>query len=207
MEALARASLDADCPAGYALELTHGAVDGIGTPAVGVAAAGDRIAVEDPCFGSPTCSTRWVAPLPVAVDAHGMQVDSLRQALEAGARAVLLTRGHTTRPGPAWMRSGRGRCGSCWSYPQVAVLIDDHYAASQQAYHSVLPLDGRRWAPLRSVVQTVNDLRLAWLACDEETAMVRGCDWRPAPAGSVTCRRCGDSVPSSATSGRRSLGR
>ncbi len=29
LQALARASLDADCPAGYALELTHGAVDGI----------------------------------------------------------------------------------------------------------------------------------------------------------------------------------
>ncbi|WP_312787421.1 aminotransferase class I/II-fold pyridoxal phosphate-dependent enzyme, partial [Stenotrophomonas indicatrix] len=37
-------------------------------------------------------------------------------------------------------------------YPQVAVLIDDHYALlSQQAYHSVLPMDGRRWALLRSL--------------------------------------------------------
>ncbi|ROZ81922.1 aminotransferase class I/II-fold pyridoxal phosphate-dependent enzyme, partial [Gordonia sp. OPL2] len=59
------------------------------------------------------------------------------------------------------------------AYPQVAVLIDDHYALlSQQAYHSVLPLDGRRWALLRSLSKPLGpDLRLAWLACDEETAM------------------------------------
>ncbi|MFX5595113.1 transcriptional regulator PtsJ, partial [Acinetobacter baumannii] len=80
LQALARASLDADCPAGYALELTHGAVDGIERLLAAWLLPGDRIAVEDPCFLGSLNVLNAVghAPLPVAVDAHGMQVESLR---------------------------------------------------------------------------------------------------------------------------------
>jgi DNA-binding transcriptional MocR family regulator len=176
LEALARASLDADCPEGYALELTHGAVDGIERLLSAWLLPGDRIAVEDPCFLGSLNVLNAVghAPLPAAVDAHGMQVDSLRQALEAGARAVLLTpRAHNPTGASLDAKRARALRQLLAAYPQVAVLIDDHYALlSQQAYHSVLPLDGRRWALLRSLSKPLGpDLRLAWLACDEETAM------------------------------------
>ena len=116
LQALARASLDADCPEGYALELTHGAVDGIERLLAAWLLPGDRIAVEDPCFLGSLNVLNAVghAPLPVTMDAHGMQVESLRQALEAGARAVLLTPRAHNPTGPAWMRSGHGRCASCW---------------------------------------------------------------------------------------------
>ena len=104
---------------------------------------GDRIAVEDPCFlGSLNVfNAAGHAPLPVAVDANGMQVESLRQSLEAGARAVLLTpRAHTPTGASLDAKRARALRQVLAAYPQVAVLIDDHYALlSQQAYHSVLP--------------------------------------------------------------------
>ncbi|MDA5343948.1 transcriptional regulator PtsJ [Stenotrophomonas maltophilia] len=175
LQALARASLDADCPEGYALELTHGAVDGIERLLAAWLLPGDRIAVEDPCFLGSLNVLNAVghAPLPVAVDAHGMQVESLRAALEAGARAVLLTpRAHNPTGASLDAKRARALRQLLAHYPQVAVLIDDHYALlSQQTYHSVLPLDGRRWALLRSLSKPLGpDLRLAWLGCDEETA-------------------------------------
>lgn len=175
MQRLARASLDPDCPPGYALELSHGAVDGIERLLAAWLLPGDRIAVEDPCFlGSlNVLSAAGHVPLPVAVDAHGMQVEALRQALDAGARAVLLTpRAHN--PTGASLDATRARAlrQLLARHPQVAVLVDDHYSLlSQQAYHSVLPQDGRRWALLRSLSKALGpDLRLAWLACDAGTA-------------------------------------
>ncbi|HDS1220438.1 transcriptional regulator PtsJ [Stenotrophomonas sp. TWI143] len=176
MQRLARASLDADCPQGYALELSHGAVDGIERLLAAWLLPGDRIAVEDPCFlGSlNVLNAAGHTPLPVAVDTHGMQVASLRRALEAGARAVLLTpRAHNPTGASLDAKRARALRQLLAGYPQVAVLIDDHYALlSQQAYHSVLPVDGRRWALLRSLSKPLGpDLRLAWLACDEETAV------------------------------------
>lgn len=175
MQRLARASLDADCPAPYALELTHGAVDGIERLLSAWLLPGDRIAVEDPCFlGSlNVLAAAGHAPLPVAMDAHGMQVESLRQALAAGARAVLLTpRAHNPTGASLDAKRARALRQLLAGYPQVAVLVDDHYALlSQQAYHSVLPADGRRWALLRSLSKSLGpDLRVAWLACDEDTA-------------------------------------
>ncbi|KAF1012825.1 MAG: Vitamin B6 salvage pathway transcriptional repressor PtsJ [Stenotrophomonas maltophilia] len=175
MQRLARASLDADCPPGYALELTHGAVDGIERLLAAWLLPGDRIAVEDPCFlGSlNVLAAGGQAVLPVAVDAHGMQVDALRSALDAGARAVLLTpRAHNPTGASLDARRARALRQLLAGYPQVAVLIDDHYALlSQQAYHSVLPVDGRRWALLRSLSKALGpDLRLAWLGCDQDTA-------------------------------------
>jgi len=176
LQRLARASLDADCPQGYALELSHGAVDGIERLLAAWLLPGDRIAVEDPCFlGSlNVLNAAGHTPLPVAVDMHGMQVASLRRALEAGARAVLLTpRAHNPTGASLDAKRARALRQLLAGYPQVAVLIDDHYALlSQQAYHSVLPVDGRRWALLRSLSKPLGpDLRLAWLACDEETAV------------------------------------
>jgi DNA-binding transcriptional MocR family regulator len=132
LQALARASLDADCPEGYALELTHGAVDGIERLLAAWLLPGDRIAVEDPCFLGSLNVLNAVghAPLPVAVDAHGMQVESLRQALEAGARAVLLTpRAHNPTGASLDAKRARALRQLLAAYPQVAVLIDDHYAA------------------------------------------------------------------------------
>lgn len=176
MQRLARASLDADCPQGYALELSHGAVDGIERLLAAWLLPGDRIAVEDPCFlGSlNVLNAAGHTPLSVAVDTNGMQVASLRRALEAGARAVLLTpRAHNPTGASLDAKRARALRQLLAGYPQVAVLIDDHYALlSQQAYHSVLPVDGRRWALLRSLSKPLGpDLRLAWLACDEETAV------------------------------------
>jgi len=175
MQRLARASLDPHCPAGYALELTHGAVDGIERLLAAWLLPGDRIAVEDPCFlGSlNVLAAGGHAVLPVAVDAHGMQVEALRAALEAGARAVLLTpRAHNPTGASLSRRRARALRQVLERYPQVLVLVDDHFALlSRQPYHAVIPPTTRRWALLRSLSKSLGpDLRLALIGCDAETA-------------------------------------
>lgn len=175
LERRARRSLDPDCPPGYALEVCHGAVDGIERLLAAWLLPGDRIAVEDPCFlGSlNVLRASGHALLPVAVDAQGMRVDALRQALRAGARAVVLTpRAHNPTGASLDARRAVELRALLAQYPQVAVLVDDHYALlSTQPYRDVLPADGRRWALLRSLSKALGpDLRVAWLACDAATA-------------------------------------
>lgn len=172
---LARAQLDPDCPAGYALELSHGAVDAIERVLAGWLLPGDRVAVENPCFlGSlNTLRAAGHATVAVSIDEEGMQPVSLAAALEAGARAVLLTpRAHNPTGACISARRARALRQVLERYPQVLVLIDDHFAGlSQQPYHSVLPPGTQRWALVRSLSKSLGpDLRLALLGCDADTA-------------------------------------
>src|SRR5438128_569890 len=58
----------------------------------GTAAAGYKVAVEDPGFNEHHASVRahGMIPVPVAIDEEGMLPDSLAAALRGGARAVVL---------------------------------------------------------------------------------------------------------------------
>lgn len=175
LERLARAQLDPDCPPGYALELSHGAVDAIERVLAGWLLPGDRIAVENPCFlGSlNTLRAAGHATLAVAIDEEGMLPASLMQALQAGARAVLLTpRAHNPTGAGLSRRRARELRQVLEQHPQVLVLVDDHFALlSQQPYYSVIPAGTLRWALLRSLSKALGpDLRLAVLGCDADTA-------------------------------------
>src|SRR6218665_1275011 len=86
MQTLAQAWFKDDCPAGWTLELTGGAVDAIERLAAAHLAPGDRVAVEDPCFLGTINALRLAGmrTVGVAVDDAGMRPEALRAALEAG---------------------------------------------------------------------------------------------------------------------------
>ncbi|KQP17806.1 transcriptional regulator PtsJ [Pseudorhodoferax sp. Leaf267] len=173
--ALARPWFDPDCPAGYALNLTHGAVDAMERLAVAHLVPGDRVAVEDPCFLG-TINALRIAGMQaagVAIDAQGMRPDALEAVLAAGAQAVLVTpRAHN----PTGCSLTPGRAAALRAvlarFAHVLVIVDDHFALlAESAYQSILPANAGRWALVRSVSKALGpDLRLAFLASDEDTA-------------------------------------
>ena len=93
LEVLARRWLAGDCPGGHDITVTNGAVDAVERLLGAYLAAGDKVAVEDPCFVS-SINTLRIAGLHavgVAVDAEGMQAEALERALAQGAQAVIVT--------------------------------------------------------------------------------------------------------------------
>lgn len=184
----ARAWLDPDCPGPAEIELTHGAVDAVERLLAAHLTGGDRVAVEDPCFVSSLNTLRLAGlqPAAVAVDRQGMLPERLEHALAQGAQAVLVTpRAHNptgcslSATRAAALRAVLAR------YPQVLVIVDDHFFPLAEAgYHSVLPANASRWALVRSVSKMLGpDLRLAFVACDRDTAqrlrlrLAPGADW------------------------------
>ena len=164
-----------DCPSRFEIELTHGAVDAIERLATAHLVPGDRVAVEDPCFLGTINALRLagVHARGVAMDEAGMRPDALAAVLEEGARAVLITpRAHN----PTGCSLSRKRSAELRKvlagYPNVLVLIDDHFALlATEPYHSVIPPSTMRWALIRSVSKALGpSLRLAFLACDPDTA-------------------------------------
>ena len=175
MEALARQSLTGDCPEQFEVSLTSGAVDAIERLLTAYLVAGDKVAVEAPCFiGSVnTLRIAGLQAVGVPVDTQGMSVEGLEQALAQGAQAVIVTpRAHN--PTGCSLSAARARKlrAVLARYPHVLVIADDHF--SQLAvtdYSDVVPHSARRWALIRSVSKMLGpDLRFAFVASDEQTA-------------------------------------
>ncbi|MDO8049712.1 transcriptional regulator PtsJ [Janthinobacterium sp. SUN211] len=175
LEALARRWLADDCPEGHDITLTNGAVDAVERLLGAYLVAGDKVAVEDPCFVS-SINTLRIAGLHavgVAVDAEGMQAGALERALAQGAQAVILTpRAHNpTGCSLSAARAAQLRAVLA-AYPNVLVIVDDHFSLlSIAGYRDVIPPAARRWALVRSVSKIFGpDLRLAVVASDGQTA-------------------------------------
>jgi len=164
-----------DCPARLTLELTHGAVDAIERLVTAHLAPGDKVAVEDPCFLGTINAVRLAGMQAVGVemDEAGMQPDALAAALDKGARAVLLTpRAHNPTGWSLTKRRAEALRRVLGAHPDVLVIADDHFALlAETPYHSVIPASTAHWALVRSVSKGLGpDLRLAFVACDSETA-------------------------------------
>ncbi|MET9322724.1 aminotransferase class I/II-fold pyridoxal phosphate-dependent enzyme [Streptomyces sp. NPDC003038] len=176
---LARADLEADgVPAGP-VAVTSGALDGIERVLSAHLRPGDAVAVEDPGWGSvldliPALGLRV---LPVAVDDDGPEPEAVARALEAGARALVVTARAQNPTGAAVSAARAGELRSLLArYPEVLVIDDDHG-------HGIVdlplqPLGGvtRHWALVRSTAKAYGpDLRLAVLTGDAVTLdRVRG---------------------------------
>jgi DNA-binding transcriptional MocR family regulator len=172
---IGREWLAPDCPKSFELELTNGAVDAIERIVAGWLIAGDSVAVENPCYLGTLNALRLagMSALGVRVDSEGMIPSALDEVLARGAQAVLITpRAHN--PTGCGLTLGRARAlrKVLAKYPNTVVLIDDHFAlVAETTYQSVLPPELSRWALIRSVSKGMGpDMRLAFVACDTETA-------------------------------------
>lgn len=175
LEAAARHWLSQDCPEQLEINLTHGSVDAIERLLAAHLVAGDKVAVEDPCFISSVNALRaaGLQTVGVAVDAQGMQAEALEEALAQGAQAVIITpRAHN--PGGCSLSASRARRlrAVLARHPHVLVIADDHFSLlSVMDYQNVIPPTARRWALIRSVSKMFGpDLRLAFVASDAQTS-------------------------------------
>ncbi|NIG18332.1 transcriptional regulator PtsJ [Pantoea sp. Al-1710] len=164
---------DLDVP--FELNLTNGAVDAVERVLASYLIAGDRVAVEDPCFLSSISTLRYnrLQAAPVAMDTEGMQIEALSRQLSAGVQAVIITpRAHN--PTGFGLSAGRaeGIRTLLASYPQVLVIVDDHFSLlSTQDYHHIVPANTRNWVLIRSLSKFLGpDMRMAFVASDEETS-------------------------------------
>ncbi|MEU1533568.1 aminotransferase class I/II-fold pyridoxal phosphate-dependent enzyme [Streptomyces fagopyri] len=170
---LARADLDADGVPEGPIVVTSGSLDGIERVLATHLKPGDTVAVEDPGWGSvfdlaPALGLRTV---PVRVDDEGPLPDDVRGALEAGARALIVT-DRAQNPTGAAVTATRARAlrSVLARYPRTLVVEDDHgHRIVDLPLH---PLAGvtDHWALVRSVAKAYGpDLRLAVLTGDAVT--------------------------------------
>ncbi|MFJ8082721.1 aminotransferase class I/II-fold pyridoxal phosphate-dependent enzyme [Streptomyces sp. NPDC096205] len=176
---LARADLDADGVPDGPVAVTSGALDGIERVLAAHLKPGDTVAVEDPGWGSvldlvPALGLRVH---PVGLDDDGPLVDDVRAALEAGARALIVTC-RAQNPTGAAVGATRARAlrAVLREHPETLLIEDDH--GHRIVDLPVHPLAGatRHWAFVRSAAKAYGpDLRLAVLTGDEVTlGRVRG---------------------------------
>lgn len=170
---LARADLDADGVPGGPVVVTSGSLDAIERVLAVHLKPGDAVAVEDPGWGSlldlaPALGLRTVG---VGVDDEGPLPDDVRRALEAGARALIVT-DRAQNPTGAAVSATRARAlrSVLAEYPETLLIEDDHgHRIVDLPLH---PLAGvtRSWAFVRSVAKAYGpDLRLAVLTGDPVT--------------------------------------
>ncbi len=176
------------CPEAFGIDLAHGSVDALERLLSTYLVAGDKVALEDPCFVS-SINTLRVAGLhavDVAVDADGMRADALEAALAQGAQAVIVTP-RAQNPTGASLSAARARKlrSVLARHPHVLVVVDDHFSLlSSSDYHDVIPRAAPRWALIRSVSKMLGpDLRVAFVASDADTSrrlrlrLARGTNW------------------------------
>lgn len=176
---LARAALDADGVPGGPVEVACGSLDVIERVLAAHLKPGDTVAVEDPGWGSlldlvPAVGLRTA---PVGVDDEGPVPGDVRRALEAGARALIVT-DRAQNPTGAAVSAARARAlrAVLRDHPDVLLIEDDHgHGIVDLPLH---PLAGatRSWAFVRSAAKAYGpDLRLAVFTGDAVTVdRVRG---------------------------------
>ncbi|WP_329189114.1 aminotransferase class I/II-fold pyridoxal phosphate-dependent enzyme [Actinacidiphila glaucinigra] len=152
----------------------HSALDCVGRLLSVELRPGDAVAMEDPGYHHlldlvPALGLRMV---PVAVDDEGMRPDALRDALRAGARAVVCSPRSQNPYGGAFSPERRDALlGVLRDAPDVLVVENDHAAeVAGVPLHSLASGGLPRWAQVRTVTKYLGtDLRWAALACDPTT--------------------------------------
>lgn len=175
----ARAALDADGVPDGPIAVTSGSLDMIERVLAAHLKPGDTVAVEDPGWGSlldlvPAVGLRTV---PVGVDDEGPLPDDVRRALEAGARALIVT-DRAQNPTGAVVSAARARAlrSVLKDHPDVLLIEDDHGHGIVDLPLHTLAGTTRTWAFVRSAAKAYGpDLRLAVFTGDPVTVdRVRG---------------------------------
>ncbi|MEU4561765.1 aminotransferase class I/II-fold pyridoxal phosphate-dependent enzyme [Actinoplanes sp. NPDC023936] len=159
--------------AGAAIAVTAGALDSIERLLTAHLRPGDAVAIEDPGWGGliDLLAALGLRPVPVAVDAEGMDPEALDAALRSGGRAVVITVRAQNPTGAAVSEPRAARLRDLLgAHPGVLVIEDDHAAElADRPPHCIGPVTGS-WAFVRSASKPFGpDLRIAVLAGDETT--------------------------------------
>ncbi|MFB6890444.1 aminotransferase class I/II-fold pyridoxal phosphate-dependent enzyme [Kitasatospora sp. NPDC056327] len=172
--ALAGAGFAADgLPAGP-LAVASGSLDTIERILTTRLRPGDAVAVEDPGWGSlldllPALGLR---PVPVPLDDAGPLPGLLAGALEAGARAVVVT-SRAQNPTGAALTAGRAAelRAVLARHPDVLLIEDDHgHGIVDLPYHPLAGAGSAHWAVVRSAAKAYGpDLRLSVAVGDPDT--------------------------------------
>lgn len=159
--------------------VVSGALDGIERVLREHLRAGDRVAVEDPCFTGilDLLNALALVAVPVAVDDEGLLPAELQSVLRS-VQALLVTPRAQNPTGAAITAARAKRLRAILARrPELLVIEDDHAGPIADAPYVTL-VDAARgsWAVVRSVSKSLGpDLRLALLAGDPRTlARVEG---------------------------------
>lgn len=158
----------------FQVTVMSGAVEAIERLLAASLAAGDPVALEDPCFLTSINTVRRAGyrAVPVPVDSEGMTADGLRTALDSGARVVICTpRAHNPTGANVTARRARSLREVLAEHPHVLVIEDDHFSMlASGEYHSIVPAGHANWALVRSLSKFLGpDLRVALVAADPGT--------------------------------------
>lgn len=171
---LAGAQFAADGIATPALAVVGGALDGLERVLQAHLRAGDSVAVEDPGF---VRSYDLLRPLglylePFGLDDYGPRPEELEQALDRGARAVILTPRAQNPTGAALDGQRTSELRTLLARREDVLVIEDDHAAGVAGTRAFTVCDPERpnWVTVRSVSKSLGpDLRLAVLAGDATT--------------------------------------
>ena len=175
LEKVGKDWLNVDLTEGFTLSITNGAVDAVERILSAYLIAGDKVAVEDPCFlGSiNTINNNRYQSCAIPVDEEGIEIAPLARALSDGIQALIITpRAHNPTGFSLSERRAKEIKNLLVQYPQVLVIVDDHFSLlSTNTYHHIIPQQTIHWALIRSTSKILGpDLRLAFVASDENTA-------------------------------------
>ncbi|MFK8911373.1 aminotransferase class I/II-fold pyridoxal phosphate-dependent enzyme [Streptomyces sp. YS-3] len=167
--------LGADGVPTESVTFAHGALDCVARLLTTELRPGDAVAMEDPGYHHllDLVQVMGLRTIPVAVDDEGMRPEPLREALRAGARAVVCSPRAQNPYGGCFSRSRRDELvGVLRGAPEVLVIENDHAAEIAGAPLHSLTEGGQlaRWAHVRTVTKYLGtDLRWAAAACDPAT--------------------------------------
>ncbi|MEV1286986.1 aminotransferase class I/II-fold pyridoxal phosphate-dependent enzyme [Micromonospora sp. NPDC049679] len=171
LEALARQRLTADGVPADAITVTGGTLDGIDRLLAATLRPGDKVALEDPGWANllDLVAALGLEPVPVPVDDDGPTEEGLRNALAAGARALVVTTRAHNPTGAALTRARAAALRTVLAaHPELLLIEDDHAAELSPVPLHCLAGATRSWAFLRSASKPYGpDLRLAVLTGDE----------------------------------------
>ena len=150
-----------------------GALDGIDRLLATHTRPGDKVAVEDPCWGNllDLLASRGLSLQPMRVDDEGPDPVDLRAALAAGASVVIVT---TRAQNPYGAVVSPRRASMLRSvlaaHPEVLTIDDDHGADLTHGVPRVLCGATRQWAYLYSASKAYGpDLRIAAMVGDADS--------------------------------------
>lgn len=187
LRAIAARDFERDGVRAEHLGIASGAMDAIERALTVTLAPGDRIVLEDPTYPPYVELARALdlQVMRVPIDGRGLLPAGLRDALRAGAKAlVTIPRGQNPTGASLDVPRARELARVLHAQPDVVVVEDDYLAAISGVTLATLVTGRKRWMQVRSYAKILGpDLRVAPFAGDALTvARMRdrqriGCGW------------------------------